>query len=142
MSNKNFSYSFETARKPEEVFGLLLQIPQWWSGLYEETIKGKSEEVNDAFSFAAGGGAHYTEQKVVELVPGKKVTWLVTKANLSFLKQPEEWEGTRFGFSLGEGSTNTVVTFVHEGLVPEVECYDACSMGWMGYLQQLEKRLN
>jgi len=142
MANKNFTYSFETAKRPEEIFGLLLQIPQWWSGLYEETIKGKSDKVNDTFSFAAGGGAHYTEQKVVELVPGQKITWLVTKANLSFLQQPEEWEGTRFGFTLGEGQKKTVVTFVHEGLVPEIECYDACSMGWNGYLQQLEKRLN
>jgi len=142
MANKNFTYSFETTKTPAEVFGLLLQIPQWWSGLYEETIEGKSEKVNDTFSFAAGGGAHYTEQKVVELVPGQKVTWLVTKANLSFLQQPEEWEGTRFGFTLGEGQKKTVVTFVHEGLVPEIECYDACSMGWNGYLQQLEKRLN
>ena len=73
MSNKNFTYSFETARKPEEVFNLLLQIPEWWSGLYEETIEGKSEKVNDAFSFAAGGGAHYTEQKVVELVRGRRL---------------------------------------------------------------------
>ncbi|HVU95285.1 MAG TPA: SRPBCC domain-containing protein [Puia sp.] len=141
MANKNFTYSFETGKRPEEVFGLLLQIPQWWSGLYEETIEGKSEKVNDSFSFAAGGGAHYTEQKVVELVPGKKVTWLVTKANLSFLDQPEEWEGTRFGFTVSDGK-KTVVTFVHEGLVPEVECYEACSMGWTGYLQRLEKRLN
>ena len=142
MSNKNFTYSFETAKKPEEVFGLLLQIPEWWSGLYAETIEGKSEKVNDTFSFAAGGGAHYTEQKVVELVPGKKVVWLVTKANLSFLSQPDEWAGTQFGFTVAEGKKNTVVTFVHEGLVPEVECYDACTMGWRGYLQQLERRLN
>ena len=57
MANKDFTYSFETAKKPEEVFGLLLQIPQWWSGLYEETIEGKSDKVNDTFSFAAGRGA-------------------------------------------------------------------------------------
>ena len=142
MANKNFTYSFETAKGPQEVFGLLTQIPQWWSGLFEETIEGKSEKVNDAFSFAAGGGAHYTEQKVVELVPGKKIVWLVTNANLSFLEKPDEWEGTRFGFTLTEGKKNTQVTFVHEGLVPEVECYGACSTGWMGYLQQLERRLN
>jgi len=143
MANKNFTYSFETAKKSEEVFGLLLQIPQWWSGLYEETIEGKSEKVNDTFSFAAGGGAHYTEQKVVELVPGEKVTWLVTKANLSFVENTGEWTGTRFGFTLDAADKkNTRVTFTHEGLVPEFECYDSCSMGWMGYLQQLERRLN
>ena len=99
--------------------------------------------MNDPFSFAAAGGAHYTELRLVELVTGQRVVWKVSKANLSFLEQPEEWEGTQFGFTLGEGKTKkTVVTFVHEGLVPEIECYDACSMGWMGYLQQLEKRLN
>ena len=142
MANKNFTFSFETSKNPEEVFGLLLQIPQWWSGLYQEKIEGKSEKLDDTFSFKAGGGAHHTEQKVVELVPNKKVVWLVTHSNLTFVSDTQEWEGTRFGFTLTPEKKKTLVTFTHEGLVPEVECYDDCALGWSSYLEQLKNKLN
>lgn len=141
MTQKNFTYKFETSKSPEEVYGMLLQIPQWWSGLYEETIKGKSEKVGDEFSFKAGGGVHHTEQKLVELEPNKKVVWLVTHASLTFASNTSEWEGTKFGFSLAPKDSRTLVTFTHEGLVPEIECYSQCSAGWTSYLQQLENRL-
>ena len=45
----------------------LLNVDQWWSGLYEETIKGKSHHLNDEFTFEAGQGMHYSKQKLVEL---------------------------------------------------------------------------
>ena len=68
----NYAYSFRTGKLPQEVFDLLLNVEKWWSGIYEETITGKSEKLNDEFSFSAGGGMHFSKQKLVELVPGKK----------------------------------------------------------------------
>jgi hypothetical protein len=141
MTNKNFSYSFETSKTSGEVFQLLLQIPQWWSGVYEETITGKSEQLNDEFSFKAGGGVHNTKQKLVELVPNEKIVWLVTASNLTFLSDPGEWKDTRICFDISARNNRTLVTFVHEGLVPGIECYDACSSGWTQYLERLEKKL-
>lgn len=141
MTNKNFSYSFETSKTSDEVFRLLLQIPQWWSGVYEETITGKSEQLNDEFGFKAGGGMHNTKQKLVELVPNEKIVWLVTASNLTFLSDPGEWMDTRICFDISARNNRTLVTFVHEGLVPGIECYDACSGGWTQYLERLEKKL-
>ena len=51
-------------------------------GLYNETVLGKSEKVGDEFSFSAGGGAHYSNQKLVELIPNKKIQWFVTDLSL------------------------------------------------------------
>jgi hypothetical protein len=142
MANRDFTYSFESAKKPEEVFELLLDVPQWWSGFYDEKIDGKSEKVNDEFSFLAGGGMHYTEHKMVELIPNKKVVWLVTNSKLSFLQDPAEWTGTQFGFTLAPDKGKTRVTFTHEGLFPEVACYDQCSNAWIQYMGQLKSKLN
>jgi len=142
MKKDNFSYSFKTPKRAEEVFELLLHIDQWWFGLYDETIKGESEKLNDAFTFKAGDGAHYTSQKLVELIPNKKVVWLVTDSNLSFLKDTSEWNNTKISFELSTEGDKTNVQFTHEGLVPKIECYDACSTAWTGYLDNLKKKLN
>lgn len=142
MKKENFNYSFKTAKPIDDVFAILLDVRQWWSGLFEETIKGKSQMPNDEFTFKAGGGIHYTKQKLTELVPNKKIVWAVTESNLSFLKHPSEWEGTKFRFDLLTEGKSTIVTFTHEGLVPEIECYKDCSAGWTGYLNKLEKALN
>jgi len=141
MKDKDFTYSFSSSKSSEEIFRLLLQIPQWWTGFYEETIKGKSERTGDEFSFAAGGGAHYSEQKLVELIPNKKLVWLVTDSNLSFLKDTAEWNGTKIGFDIAAGDSKTLVTFSHRGLVPQIECYEACSSAWAQYMQRLESKL-
>ena len=141
MNKNNFSYSFKTSKKPGEVFELLLNIEQWWSGLFDETIKGESRNVNDEFTFKAGEGAHYSKQKLIEVIPNKKVAWLVTDSNLSFLKDTSEWNGSKINFEISSESDATTIAFTHEGLVPQLECYDACSGAWTGYLDNLKKKL-
>lgn len=141
MSNKDFTYTFVSPLPTALIFETLLDVRKWWFGVYNETITGKSEQVNDVFTFVAGGGVHNTTQQLTELVPGKKIAWLVTSANLSFLKQPDEWLDTKFYFELSGAGDKTRITFVHEGLQPEIECYDSCSGGWTQYLSRLEQKL-
>lgn len=141
MKQENFSYSFTTPRAANEVFELLLDPKQWWIGLYEETITGKSLKPGDEFTFKAGGGMHYTRQKLVEVAAGERIVWLVTESELSFLKDQSEWTGTKIRFDLSVEGKDTTVTFTHEGLVPQIACYDNCSTAWTGYLNNLKKAL-
>lgn len=94
------------------------------------------------FSFSAGRGAHNTRQKLVELIPNQKIVWQVTESNLSFLNNPKEWENTRLIFDITRIADKTHVTFTHEGLKPQIECYEECSGAWRQYLQNLERKLN
>lgn len=142
MNNKNYSYRFTSKKTPSEIFHLLLDIPQWWFGLFDETITGAAQKVGDEFRFEAGGGMHTTTQKLVELLPNKKIVWLVTKSQLTFLSDPGEWEGTRICFELQDQGSGTEIVFRHEGLLPEIECYANCSTAWTGYLDRLKKKLN
>ena len=141
MKTENFSYSFKSSKTPDEIFKLLPNIEQWWSGFYDETIQGKSQHVNDEFTFTAGGGAHYSKQKLIELIPNKRIAWLVTDSNLNFLNDTNEWTGTRIYFDISTEENTTNIIFTHEGLVPHAECYDACSSGWTKYLGQLKQKL-
>jgi len=135
MKNKNFTTAIIVDQTPEEVFNAIRNVRGWWSGYYSEEIKGDTEELNDEFSFRAGGGAHYSRQKLVEVIPNKKVVWLVTDSKLDFLEKKDEWTGTKVIFDILKKDTRTQLVFTHDGLMPEIECYNSCAPAWSQYLQ-------
>jgi hypothetical protein len=136
MKNQDFTSTIWVEQTPAEAYNTILDVRAWWSGLYDESFEGNSEKPGDEFSFLAGGGVHYTKQKLVELVPNKKVVWSVTEANLSFADKTDEWNGTRISFDISEESGKTKIVFTHIGLVPEFECYNSCAPAWTQYIQQ------
>jgi len=136
MENQDFSTTIWVEQTPEEVFNVLLNVKAWWSGLFEESFEGSSRKLGDEFSFLAGGGVHFTKQKLVELVPNKKVAWLVTESNLSFVNTTDEWTGTKISFEISEELGKTKIVFTHIGLVPEFECYESCAPAWTQYMQE------
>ncbi|GAA0196143.1 SRPBCC domain-containing protein [Fulvivirga kasyanovii] len=138
----SFTYSLSATKPPEEVYELLLDVKKWWSGFYEETITGDASQVNDEFSFLAGGGKHFSRQKLAELVPHSKIVWKVIESKLTFLNAPDEWIGTELRFDITKSGDKTTVTFTHVGLEPEIECYGSCSSAWTMYIDQLKQMLN
>jgi len=44
-------------------------------------------------------------------------------------------------FRIGKKGDKTEVRFDHLGLTPEVECYDACSNAWGGYVNSSLRNL-
>lgn len=131
----DFTMTLETEKSPEHVFNAIRDVRSWWSGLYNESFSGETQELNDEFSFRAGDGAHYSKQKLVEVIPNQKVVWLITDSELSFLEQKEEWTGTRVIFEISEKDGKTELVFTHQGLTPEIECYGSCAPAWSMYLQ-------
>lgn len=136
MENQSFTTTIVVKQSAADVLKTLLNVRAWWSGLYDESFEGSSEKVGDEFSFLAGGGAHYTKQKMVELVQNRKVVWLVTEANLSFVNKTDEWHRTKIAFEISQEPGKTKIVFTHIGLVPEFECYDSCALAWTQYVQE------
>ncbi|MGB4848992.1 MAG: SRPBCC domain-containing protein [Saprospiraceae bacterium] len=135
MSKKDFSITLLVNKTPEQVFKAVKNVRDWWSGYYSEEFKGDTEKLNDEFSFRAGGGAHYSKQKLVEVIPNNKIVWLITDSKLTFIEKTDEWTGTKVIFDISEKGSNTQLTFTHEGLTPQIECYDACAPAWTQYVQ-------
>jgi hypothetical protein len=71
----------------------------------------------------------------VEVIPNKKIVWLITDSHLTFIKDKTQWNRTKVIFDISRKSGKTQLVFTHEGLVPEVECYHACSPAWTQYIQ-------
>jgi hypothetical protein len=131
MKTQDFSTELLVSQTPEEVFKAILNIRGWWS----ENIEGDTEHLNSEFIYNYKD-LHYSKQKLVELIPNKKATWHVTDSSLNFVKNKKEWDDTKFGFDISKDGNKTKVTFTHFGLLPNIECFDACSGGWNYYLHE------
>jgi len=138
---QSYSFSFTSPRPANEIFATLMDIGKWWYGVFDETIEGSSGSPGDEFTFLAGGGLHYSKQKLIELVPGKKISWEIIDSKLSFLEEQDEWTGTKIGFELQQKEDGTLVSFTHLGLMPALQCYDSCSGAWTQYLRNLQEVL-
>ncbi len=126
MENDNYTTTIEVAGSPHDVFNRLTDVSKWWSSDFE----GSSAKLNDEFVIHHPG-RHYTKQRLVEVVPDKKLVWLVTECKLYWLeKDKREWKDTKLVFEITAKGDATVLRFTHEGLVPEKECYTRCEQGW------------
>jgi len=127
LSHQSYSATIELASSPHRVFECVLDVSKWWGGA---DLEGRTSQLNDEFTITHGD-AHYSRQKLIELVPDRKLVWLITEARLGWLQgDKHEWTNTRLVFEISPKGDRTVLHFTHEGLVPEKECYPLCSDGW------------
>ena len=130
MDNQNFTITVLADQSPREVFNAINNVRGWWS----EEIEGGTEKINDEFTYHYKD-VHNCKMKLIEVVPDKKVVWLVLNNYFSFTKDKSEWIGTKIIFEITEQDNKTQIHFTHEGLVLEYECYSACVNGWTQYIQ-------
>lgn len=135
MESKDFTLTLVSEKSPGQVFEAIQNVSQWWQGYYGEEIEGETKDFNDEFSFRAGDGVHYSRQKLIEVIPNKKIRWLITDSDFNYVEKRDEWTGTKVIFDIVEQDGKTQLTFTHEGLNPEVECYESCVPAWTLYLQ-------
>jgi Activator of Hsp90 ATPase homolog 1-like protein len=131
MTTTDFTTTILADQTPEQVFNAINNVRGWWQGEFE----GSTNKLNDEFSYRMGD-IHFSKQKIIEIIANKKIVWLVTESQLSFAEDKTEWTGTKIVFEITEQGNKTQLRFTHTGLVPEFECYDACSNAWGLLVQQ------
>ena len=129
-TDTSFTTVFTVPREPLDVFDAINDVRAWWDG----DIDGETAELGDVFTYRHEP-QHISTQRITESVPGERVAWHVDDAFLSFISDPTEWVGTTIVFDLTPtGDSGTEVRFTHRGLVPTIECFDACSSAWGYYV--------
>jgi Activator of Hsp90 ATPase homolog 1-like protein len=131
MAVQNFTTTITVNENAATAFNAINNVRGWWQG----AIEGSTDTLNEEFDYRMME-FHFSKQKVVELVPNKKVVWLVTESKLSFAKNQSEWTGTKIIFDIEEVNGKTHIRFTHSGLVPAFECYGNCSNAWSELVQK------
>jgi hypothetical protein len=132
MNDQNFTTTLTVDQTPEEAFAAINNVRGWWSG--DPGIEGSTDKLGDEFTYRYEPH-HYSKQKITELIPGKKVVWLVLDSQLNFVDDKSEWKGTKITFEIAKKGAKTELRFTHVGLVPDYECYGACSNAWGSYIK-------
>jgi hypothetical protein len=132
MKANNFQTAITVNATPHEAFECITHVTRWWT----ENLVGKSQKQGDEFSVQFAD-IHYSKQRLIEVIPDKKIVWLINESRLNFIKDKEEWTNTRIEFEITTHNNQTKVQFTQVGLVPEIECYSACSNAWSEYMQSL-----
>ena len=129
MATTNFTTAFVVDQTPEQVFNAVTNVRGWWS----EEIEGSTEKLNDEFTYHYKD-VHISKMKLIEVIPNKKVVWLVMDNYFKFTKDENEWKDNKIIFEITEKDNKTELQFTQLGLVPEYECYDVCRDAWSNYI--------
>jgi len=128
MEKQNFHTTITVNASPEEAMKKISQVNLWWA----KNFSGSAERLNDTFNVRFG--ETFVDFKINELIQNKKVVWKVTDCNLHWIKTKKEWNNTEVVFDIAAENGKTKIDFTHKGLVPGVECYEDCEVGWTGHV--------
>ena len=127
--SQDFITSITVEQSAEDVFNAVNNVRGWWS----QEIDGDTDKPGAEFKFHYKD-LHFSTQRITEFVPGKKVVWHVADSRINFVEDKAEWTGTDIVFEIARKGGKTELRFTHVGLVPAVECHEACSDAWSFYV--------
>jgi hypothetical protein len=131
MQTSDFTTTISVDQTPKQVFDAVNNVRGWWS----EEIEGNTDKLHDVFKYNFEG-AHRSQIKLTEVIPNKKVVWLVLDNYFKSMKDHREWTGTKITFEISTVDSKTLLHFTHVGLNNEYECYEICSSAWTHYIQE------
>jgi len=126
MTDTNdYTTSFTVDKTPEEVYAAILNTRGWWSG----NIEGKTDEEGAEFTYEVPD-VHWSKQKIVQLVPGKKVVWKVLDSKITYTTPQNVWDNLDMIFDITENDGKTELRFTQKGMVPSLACYGDITSAW------------
>ncbi len=131
MNSQNFSTTILVDQSASEVYTAVNNPRAWWS----EEISGITDKPGEEWNYHFGDN-HRSKMKTTEMIPDKKVVWLVEENYFKFTKDPGEWTGNQITFEISRLGDKTKLVFTQIGLVPAYECYAVCRDAWTGFVQK------
>jgi hypothetical protein len=129
MNADDYTTTITVDQTTQQAYDAILDVRGWW-GL---DVEGPTDRLGEEFIFR-GEDKHYSKIRVVAMVPGERVEWLILDNALSYVQDQTEWQGNRIVFEISPVEAGTQVRFTQHGLVPAYECFDVCSNAWTFFI--------
>lgn len=142
MNGKNYKKSISVNASKKAAFdALTVNIADWWT-----SEAGKFEKVGDVAKFGFSGRNGYWCFKATKLY-SDQIEWECVEALHIHEGMPkeieQEWLGTRTLWSIDEKDGQTRIKLEHQGLTPNLHCYEICEAGWdMFFVDSLKAYLD
>lgn len=130
MHKQDYTTTITVRTTAQEIFNAINRVADWWTPNFE----GSANAVNDIFTVRFG--ETFITIKITELVPYQKITWQVIDCYKHWLRDKKEWAGTTLHWEISTENDTAKISFMHWGLIPGIECYNACEKAWNFYITE------
>lgn len=129
MKTQDFSVAITVDQSPEAVYNAVNNVRGWWS----QEIEGDTDRPGEVWRYHFQD-VHACKMKISEMIPNKRVVWDVLENSFNFVKDQNEWVGSKVIFDIAEKGGKTEMRLTHQGLTPADECYNICHDAWTRYI--------
>ncbi len=127
------------ATRTEAYAALTRGYGRWWTAT-DDTF----EAVGDRIRFAFPPNVSYWIFEATRLIPNQQVELTCVDALHKIVDKPHasetEWLGSRLIFSIDSDEEEIRIHLEHEGLMPELDCFEVCEAGWNHFFVDSLKR--
>lgn len=135
MNHHDYRIHINANITASEAFKRINAVSDWWA----KDFTGRSQQLGDTFTVRFGNT--FVDFKITEVVPDERVIWKVIDSHLPWLQNKDEWTGTTVVWEVTQVNGITQIGMTHVGLVPDVECYGKCELGWNFYVGESLRKL-
>jgi len=129
MENHDYNATIHVNVTAQEAFEKISSVSEWWIS----NVEGNTQKLNDVFTVSLG--TTWKKFKIIEVVPDKKVVWLITDCCLPWNDDTTEWKNTRIVWEVSATKDSTQISFTHVGL-GDLDCGNQCMNSWNNYIKQ------
>lgn len=143
MNSENYQKSIIVEAQASEAYRALTSgYSQWWT-----QCDGEFSKLGDRITFRFPPQVSYWTFEAKKLVADQYVELECVEAHHIILEKPDasktEWLGTTLHFKIVTAGNQVKIHLTHEGLSPQLDCFEICEAGWDHFfLNSLKKYLN
>jgi hypothetical protein len=132
FAQSDIQFEFNVPVSADLAYSAIGKVKDWWI----------RDSVGEPSAFGSSFTVHFNREQdfvrfeVTEAQPGRRYVWHVQDCFLHWFEDKMEWNGTDVIFDIAPTPGGSVITMVHRGLTPDVECYAACNAGWEGHVMK------
>ncbi len=119
--SQNYTQEVKVLTSPNNAFEALTRhVKKWWGNTDKPVSK-----VGDEFTIHFGNA--FWKFKVIKYVLNSEIVWKCIDGQPGF---ENEWVGTSTTWNITPTADGVLVSFMHDGLTPDFNCYDICAPTW------------